>query len=86
MIGAGGGGRIHMVTLPRDFFKAYASKMDLNKNHKKQGIFSQKPAKNAPKSMIFLFYPFVTKSLKPATSQIFSQEISLLIAFYIKDI
>jgi hypothetical protein len=60
--------------------------MDLNKNHKKQGIFSQKPAKNAPKSMIFLFYPFVTKSLKPATSQIFSQEISLLIAFYIKDI
>lgn len=40
---------------PSRDFKAYASKIDLNKNHKKQGIFSRKPPKNAPKSMISLY-------------------------------
>jgi len=58
------------MSAPKDF-KAYASKFDLNKSHKKQGIFSRKPAKNAPKSMIFLYYPFVTIPLKSATSQNF---------------
>jgi len=70
MIGAGGGGRTCMVFLPRDF-KAYASKITIIQNHKNKGIFSRKPAKNAPKSMIILFYQFVTNSLKSATSQNF---------------
>ena len=57
--------------LHRGIFKAYASKIDLNKYHKKQGIFSRKPPKNAPKSMILSNYPFVKFPLKSATSQNF---------------
>ena len=55
-------------------FKAYASKITTIQNNKNKGIFSQKHAKNAPKSIIYLFfipYPFVTNSLKSATSQNF---------------
>ena len=37
---------------------------------KKQGIFSRKPPKNAPKSMIFLFYPFSAKNFKAYASKI----------------
>jgi len=49
-------------------------KITIIQNHKNKGIFSQKLAKNAPKSIIYLFfipYPFVTNSLKSATSQNF---------------
>ena len=41
-------------TLRHNFaFKTYASKIGLNKNHKKQGIFIRKLAKNAPNQRFY---------------------------------
>lgn len=49
-------------------------KISVLEKYKNKGVFSRKPAKNAPKSISFLFNPFVTIPLKSATSQIFSQK------------
>lgn len=50
-------------------FKAYASKINLNKNHKNRVFLAENGVK-VPQNQTF---PFVTKSLKSATSQFFQK-------------
>ncbi len=73
----------------RGIFKAYASKIALNKKPLKQGIFSRKPPKNAPKSMFFLYfhnlsvcYKFPKISNFPKLPKFFHKNEPLLMAHF----